>query len=516
MNLLHELFFETAARSPDRIAAVIAGKRYRYSDIQKASESLAAQLARAGVGKGDRVALFLENGIPMLCAIPAVLSIGAIFVPISPLTKTEKLAYILNNAGASAAICEPSLEVVWRPAVGQTPSIKSCLLPESGSDPVVTFCACPGYPEPSGHPMTFRDGDEGVCIDLDLAAIIYTSGSTGNAKGVMLTHLNMRSALRSITTYLGLRQDDVIFCALPLSFDYGLYQWLMAFDLGATVVLEKGFSFPVRALEIMVSERVTVFPGVPTMFSMIMALRSLDAFDLSRVRLVTNTAAALSNQHITRIREVFSAAALFSMYGLTECKRVSYLPPDQLDVRPSSIGRGMPNEEIWLVDADGRRLPNGSTGELVIRGSNVMRGYWQNPDATSACLREDPDSGDRVLHSGDIFRTDEEGWFYFVGRRDDIIKSRGEKVSPKEVENVLHSIEGVQDAAVVGVEDAILGQAVEAYVVPAPGAILAEAQIIRTCQKFLESFMVPRRVHFLSEMPKTVTGKVDKKALPTS
>jgi acyl-CoA synthetase (AMP-forming)/AMP-acid ligase II len=201
------------------------------------------------------------------------------------------------------------------------------------------------------------------------------------------------------------------------------------------------------------------------------------------------------------------------MYGLTECKRVTYLPPEQLDIRPTSVGRGMPNEEVWLVDESGHRLPNVSTGELVIRGSNVMRGYWEKPAETAERLRPGPLPGEMVLYSGDLFRTDDEGWLYFVARKDDIIKSRGEKVSPREVENAIHSLEGVLEAAVIGVPDEVLGEAIKAFVVPRKGHALTERQVIRHCLEHLENFMAPKYVEFVGELPKTDTGKIRKKGL---
>jgi len=234
---------------------------------------------------------------------------------------------------------------------------------------------------------------------------------------------------------------------------------------------------------------------------------------LERLRMITNTAAALSEEHIRQLRQLFPQATLFSMYGLTECKRVTYLPPEQLDIRPTSVGRGMPNEEVWLVDEDGKRLPNGSTGELVIRGSNVMRGYWEKPEATAKRLKPGPITGEMVLYSGDIFRTDSEGYLYFVSRRDDIIKSRGEKVSPREVENVLYSMKGIFEAAVVGMPDALLGEAVKAYVVLQPGHELSERDVMKYCLSKLESFMAPKQVVFVDSLPKTDTGKIKKTEL---
>lgn len=505
--LLHDFFENTAARLPHKIGLICGDQRLSYGELATRAERLAALLQQRGVQRGDRVALYLDNGVEMVVGVWAALKAGAVFMPVNPLTKDDKLGYLLNDARVSALVTQSSLLSHARAALRQNQTVHSCVLVGEGADPAdVRF-------------LPYDDGDGSrpfalpPLIDQDLAAIIYTSGSTGSPKGVMLSHLNMVSAGTSVSTYLGLREDDIVICALPLAFDYGLYQLIMSFKLGATLVLERGFTFPVKVLEVMVNERVTVFPGVPTMFSLLMNLRTLPDFDLSALRMITNTAAALSEEHIRKLRALFPQAVLFSMYGLTECKRVTYLPPDQLDIRPTSVGRGMPNEEVWLVDGEGRRLPNGSTGELVIRGSNVMRGYWEKPQETAKRLKPGPLPGEMVLYSGDLFRTDDEGWLYFVARKDDIIKSRGEKVSPREVENVLYGIEGVFEAAVVGVPDELLGQAVKAFVVLKPEAKLTDRAIIKHCLGHLESFMAPKYVEFVDELPKTDTGKIKKTGL---
>ena len=495
---------------PEKIALVAGGKRYTYRELDALAARIAAALHRRGVKRGDRVAIFADNGVEVVASIFGALKADAVFMPVNPLIKSDKLAYLLNDSRASCLVTAQVLRDIWEDALSQSSSAHTCLV-----------CGLSGGKDPGGRLLAYEDqvtGDPGNAqaprnIDQDLASIIYTSGSTGEPKGVMLTHLNMVSAARSVNGYLGMTSDDVIMCALPLAFDYGLYQILMAFMVGATVVLERSFSFPVKVLETMASEGVTVFPGVPTMFSMIMGLNNLSQFDLRRLRMITNTAAALSERHIKDLRALFPQATLFSMYGLTECKRVTYLPPDQLDKRPTSVGRGMPNEEVWLVDEQGRRLPNGSSGELVIRGSNVMRGYWEKPEHTARRLKPGPTPGEMLLYSGDIFRTDSEGYLYFVARKDDIIKSRGEKVSPKEVENILYALDGVQDAAVVGVPDDILGQAIKAFVVLRPGYSHGEKDVLRHCHKHLESFMVPKYIAIVPELPKTDTGKIKKLGL---
>ena len=506
--LLHHRFLSRSRAHPDRTAIIIRGASTTYGEVLSRAGAVAATLQAAGVRRGDRVALYLNNSAEFVAGVFGTLMAGAVFMPVNPMTKADKLAYMLNDAAVAALLTERSLAWVWQPAIRHCASLKSVLM--HGEPLVDTEPGPPVGPWPAGLAEPPDDRD---VIDQDLAALIYTSGSTGLPKGVMLTHLNMVSAARSVSQYLGLADTDVIYCALPLAFDYGLYQVLMALSAGASVVLASSFAFPAESLATMARHRVTVFPGVPTMFSMVLGMSGIERFDLSAVRLITNTAAALSERHIQDLRRLFPQARLFSMYGLTECKRVTYLPPEQLDIRPTSVGRGMPNEEVWLVDEQGQRLPNGSVGELVIRGSNVMRGYWNAPEETARKLRDGPIPGERLLYSGDIFRTDAEGWLYFVGRKDDILKSRGEKVSPREVENAIYALDGVGEVAVVGVPDDLLGQAVKAIVERTQDSTLTERDVIRHCMGTLESFMVPKYVEFIDRLPRTDTGKIRKTGL---
>jgi amino acid adenylation domain-containing protein len=507
--LLHHFLENTVRREPQKTALVCDGRGHTYAEVDQAATRLAVALQRRGVGRGDRVAIFLDNSAEVVVAVYAALKIGATFMPINSLTKIQKFSYLLNDARAVCLVTQLALRHVWEQGLESNVLVHTCVVVGDGEFP--TGERYLAYAETVGT-------DRGVlrdpgCIDQDLASIIYTSGTTGEPKGVMLTHLNMVSAANSVLSYLPLRGDDVILCVLPLAFGYGLYHILMGFKIGASIVLERSFTFPIKTLEVMARERVTVMPGTPTIFSMLTNIRTIGEYDLGALRVLTNAAAALSEEHIRRLRELVPQAKLFSMYGLTECKRVSYLDPDDLDRRPASVGRGMPNQEVWLVDEQGNRLPNGGTGELVIRGSHVMRGYWEKPQETAERLKPGPTPGESVLYSGDIFRTDEEGFLYFVSRKDDIIKSRGEKVGPREVENALYSIEGVIEAAVVGVPDPVLGQAVKAFVVLSGSHRYSEKEIIKHCQAKLESFMVPKYVAFVGSLPKTDNGKIKKTGL---
>jgi acyl-CoA synthetase (AMP-forming)/AMP-acid ligase II len=323
----------------------------------------------------------------------------------------------------------------------------------------------------------------------------------------------MLAACESISSYLELEEHEVILCALPLAFDYGLYQMIMAFRVGARLVLERSFAFPAQILNVMVEQGVTGFPGVPTMFAILAEFKALRSYDLSKIRYVTNTAAALPLKHIVMLRELFPAARIYSMYGLTECKRCTYLPPADLERKPLSVGIAIPNTEMWVIDEEGNRVGPDVVGQLVIRGATVMRGYWGKPEATAKKLKPGPLPGEFVLHTGDYCKMDCDGYLYFVARMDDVIKSRGEKVAPREVENSLANVPGVKEVAVIGVPDDILGEAVKAFVVLEAGAALTEKQLQKECYARLESYMVPKYISIVPDLPKTDTGKVKKTGL---
>lgn len=491
--LLHEAFEATAARLPAKTALICGDERMSYAELQRRVQALAAQLQAAGVVPGDRVVLLLEGDVSYAVAVHAVLRVGAVFVPLMATTKADKLAFVINDTGAVALLADARLRATWAEMPARCPALRHLVTTDAFADA--------GERAPA------------TIIDQDLAAIIYTSGSTGKPKGVMLTHLNMLSAWASVQAYLGLREDDVIALALPPVFSYGLYHLLMGLGLGATVVLERQAAFPLRLAQGLARERATVMPGVPTLHAALLDLPQRASIDLSSLRLVTNAAAALPTSLVARLLDALPHADLLLMYGMTECKRISYLPADQAAHRPDSVGRGMPNQQHWLADEHGRPLPNGSTGELVVRGAHVMRGYWRRPEETAQRLRPGPIDGERVLHTGDLFRTDADGWLHFVSRLDDIIKTRGEKVAPREVEDTIHRLPGVAACAVIGVPDVALGQAVKAYVVLRPDAALTVREVTRHCLASLESHMAPKYVEFVDALPTTESGKIRHAAL---
>ncbi|MBA2516700.1 MAG: AMP-binding protein, partial [Solirubrobacterales bacterium] len=350
-------------------------------------------------------------------------------------------------------------------------------------------------------------------LSSDLAAIVYTSGSSGAPKGVTLTHRNMTFVADSMIEYLAMQSSERVLSVLPLSFGYGLYQLLTCVRTGATLVLEAGLAFPGRVVQLLTDQAITTLPGVPTVFQVLLSLRGIDERDFPDLRVLTNAGAALPATTAATLRRVFPGARLYSMYGQTECQRVCYLPPEEQAARPTSVGIAIPGTRAWVEDAAGRIAAAGVVGELMIQGEHVMQGYWEDPEATATRLQPARWPWQRVLASGDLFRTDEDGYLYFVGRRDDIIKSGGEKIAPREVEEALHAAQGVREAAVVGVPDKLLGEAVHAHVALDPGHDVNAATLRRHCAERLEDYMVPRKVVIHDELPRTDNGKVDRRAL---
>jgi amino acid adenylation domain-containing protein len=504
-DFLHNSFENYAKK----IALICDNKRLTYGEIETLTNKLAHALVELGIQRNDRIVIFLPNSVETVISIFAILKASGIFVIVNPTTKRDKLTYILNNCRASALITLRENASLAGEVQSHVPTLKFILCSSDGTESdeeIDTFYDFDAIIEDSN---TTRPKSK--TIDQDLACLIYTSGSTGEPKGVMSGHNNMVFASTSITSYLENVPEDIVINVLPLSFDYGLYQLIMVFQFGGTLVLERSFNYPAYILDKIAKEKVTGLPGVPTMFS-IMVQMDLNKFDLSSIRYITNTAAALPPKHILEFRKKFPWAKLFSMYGLTECKRTLYLPPHLLDKKPGSVGIAIPGTEVWIEDDNGAKLGPGKIGELIIRGSHVMRGYWGDVKATAEMYREGPTPGERTLCSGDLFKMDEDGLMYFVSRKDDIIKCRGEKVSPKEVENVLYNIKGVVEAAVIGVDDEMLGQAIKAFVVTRDKTMTSE-DVKKYCSMHLENFMVPQYVEFKNSLTKTSSGKITKKDL---
>jgi len=507
MLLVQDLLEQSAARTPDKTALVCGDVRLTWCEVDRRANQVANELRSRGFHRGDRAVLWTANGPDLAILIFAVLKAGGVFVVVADSSKPKQVAGIVVDCGAVALLFAGNRSKAALEVGVDCPSLQIFL---------VTGAAAAGLGQPGwidlGEVYRRADGSRPprTGIDRDLACLIYTSGSTGKPKGVMSGHHNVVFAARSITSYLRNTADDIVISALPLSFDYGLYQWLMVCLFGGTLVLERSFTYPAEFLHRLAAERATGLPGVPTMFAMLLNL-DLTAFDTGSLRYLSNTGAALPPRHIERLREVVPQALVFSMYGLTETKRTLYLPPEDLDRKPGSVGLAIPGTEVWLEDAHGNRLGPDQVGELVVRGGHVMRGYWGNPEATAARFQPGPLPGETVCHSGDLFRRDADGYHYFVARTDDVLKSRGEKVAPAEIEQVISELDGVLEVRVIGVDDPVLGQAIVAQVVRRDAALL-DQQILLHCKGRLEDFKLPRRIEFVDSLPKNANGKITRQA----
>ena len=479
-----------ALREPDGAALVAEPGTLSFAELDRAADRIAAGLAGLGVERGDRVAMMLPNSLEAASAIYGVLRAGAALSPLNPQTKPEKLGAILADCRPRVLLCDAERGEI----AGDVAAAAGCQvrdIGEAGDDGEP-----PRPPQPS-----------------DLGCVIYTSGSTGEPKGVMHAHSNMAFVAGSIAESLGLEASDRVLCVLQLSFGYGLYQLFTCVRTGATLVLEPGFAFAGRVVQLLEDERITILPGVPTVFGVLLSLRGLGERDLPHLRLLTSAGAALPETMAMELRRTLPGAGVCPMYGQTEAQRICYLPPGEFDERPTSVGVPIPGTETWIEDERGNVLGPGETGELIVRGAHVMNGYWGDDGLREGKLRPGRGPGERVLVTGDLFRTDEEGFLYFVSRRDDVFKSRGEKVVPREIEEVLHTAEGVREAAAVGVPHELLGNIVHAHVAPQPGHELEEAALRRHCAAHLEDHMVPKRVFVHDELPRIGSGKIDRRSL---
>lgn len=507
---VEELLEQSSRSYHDKVAVVSGGQQWTFGELETAANCLANDLIARQIRSEDRVAIFLDNSVETVLSIFAVLKAGGVFVVVASSTKPARLVTILNDCDATALVTDEKGLALLEDCERHLPHLR------------VVYASGAAAPLWTKRPYECVSFDEALLgedrverirqvrrLDRSPAALIYTSGSTGESKGVVLTHLNIIFATTTIATYLGNSREDIILNVLSFSHSYGLTQLFTAFKVGATLILEGMFRKSQEILELIAARRVTGFAFTPTIAAALLE-QNLRGHDLSALRYVTSASDVLPVATIRRFRAALPHVQLFSMYGLTECIRVSFLPPDQVDIHPTSIGRGLPNQEIYIVDEQDNRLGPGLIGELVVQGPNVMQGYWRRPRETASVLRAEGDSNQGIFYTGDLFRKDEEGFFHFVCRKDDVIRTCGEKVSPAEVESVLSSLKGIEEAVVVGVPDSILGQAVKTFVRLEAGATLSTREIIRHCSKHLEQFKVPTLVEFASSIPRTLGGKIER------
>lgn len=508
MFLLQDVLLSSLHLDPNKKAVICRDKSLSYKELNDFSDQFASSLVNLGIRSLDRVTICLENSIEAIIAIIGVLKASGIFILVSPLASFNTLNFILTDSESSVFISEFYVIDKHIDNLSQlSPKNVICVDRERHS------CRHKVFNHSFWNLISNSNQEYSPkkCINIDVCSIIYTSGSTGKPKGVALTHLNILSALQSITAYLENTSADVILNFIPLSFDYGLYQALMSISIGGTLVLEPKFLYPYQLIGLLNKESVTALPLVPGIIAILLEYRNLKKYSFPSLRYITSTAQALPPQHLLRLSDLFPHARIYSMYGLTECKRVSFLPPEQVRVRPSSVGKAIPNTQVYLIDEHSNLIsaPN-KVGELVVRGSHVMKEYWNSPLETAKVLKKFSWCRDYLLLTGDLFWLDDEGFLYFVGRKDDLVKVSGEKVWPKEVESILYLLEDVLEVLVFGVSDRITGQAIHASVVLRNGSNLNAKDLIQHCGYHLEKCKIPRTINICQSLPKTINGKLAK------
>jgi acyl-CoA ligase (AMP-forming) (exosortase A-associated) len=514
--LIWHLLRDGVRRMPDKEALVHGDQRLTYGEVARRTAGLATALRAAGMKRGERVGIYLEASVPQVISMFGVSQGEGVYVPINAVLHAEQVMHIARDCSMKALVTTAAKLASLADVLPQIPSLEFLVVTGDGEMPegklpvhrLEDLCAT----EP---PAIWRESS----IEKDLAAILYTSGSTGKPKGVMLSHANVAAGSRIVSTYLGITEKERILAVLPFSFDAGMNQLMTAFEKGGTLVLIN-FVFAREIVQTLLKEHITGLAGVPTLWSLLAQPNStLNKQPLVDLRYITNTGGAMPQSVLKVLRQELPTTKIFLMYGLTEAFRSTYLPPEELDRRPTSMGKAIPDTEILVLNEQGQPCKPGEIGELVHRGPTVSLGYWSRPEETARALRPNPllppEMGDceKVCYSGDLVKVDEEGFLYFIGRRDTMIKSSGFRISPTEVEEVLFQTGKLSGAAVIGVPDEVLGQVIKAFVVARNGAPLDADALLANCAEKMPRYMVPKWVEVLDELPKTSSGKVDYPAL---
>jgi len=512
--LLHDLPLRSAARKADALALNCQGQALSYGDLAGSIERFGSGLMALGHGRGERIGIFLEKRFEFVTAAFGALAAGGVFVPLNPLLKADQVAYILKDCNVRMLVTSAERLSALMPVLHECPDLRH--VTAVGSAPYSRIDGIDLVPWDIFQSEVSNRGHR--VIDSDLAAILYTSGSTGRPKGVMLSHRNMVMGALSVASYLENRADDTLLAALPLSFDAGFSQLTTAFSVGARVVL-LNYLLPKDVLDSVVRERATGLTGVPPLWIQLTQLK-WPASVTDHLRYIANTGGRMPLDTLKRLRAALPKTRPFLMYGLTEAFRATYLPPEEVDRRPDSIGKAIPNSEVLVLRDDGTPCAPNEPGELVQRGALVGMGYWNDPEKTAERYKPLPgrESGyvqaEIAVFSGDTVRMDEEGFLYFVGRRDEMIKTSGYRVSPTEVEEVIYATQRVGECAALGVEHPSLGQAIVLIATPRDGTTLEEAELLAECKSRLPIYMVPARIEIRTgSLPRNPNGKIDRKSL---
>lgn len=521
-TLLHELIAISADRRPEALALTYGKATLCYAELHKAVSGFASGLISLGLERGERVAIYLEKRFETVIASFGAPAAGGVFVPLNPLLKPEQIGYILHDCNVRVLVTSPERLALLQDTLPACHDLRHVVVLDSPEPlPNIGAIVCCRWTE-----LLDRSATHGHrVIDTDMAGILYTSGSTGKPKGVVLSHRNMVAGAKSVASYLENHPDDTLLAALPLSFDAGFSQLTTAFHVGARVVL-LNYLLPRDIVKVLEREKVTGLTAVPPLYIQLTQLAWSETIT-EHLRYFANTGGRMPRETLDALRKHLPKSKPFLMYGLTEAFRSTYLPPSEVDRRPDSIGKAIPNAEILVLREDGSPCAPNEPGELVHRGALVGMGYWNDPEKTAERYKPLPAGvGGReaglvlpevAVFSGDNVRMDEAGFLYFIGRRDEMMKTSGYRVSPTEVEEILYATKLVGECVAFGVNDDRLGQAIQVIVTPPFGADTLDTDgLMAACRNRMPSYMVPAGIEMREgPLPRNPNGKIDRKILAT-
>ncbi len=494
---------DIARRHPERVAIVGDDRRIRYAEFWDEAQRFAQALRVRGLRPGERVAILLPNRIEAAVACYGCWLAGGIAAPLNVQGRARDFQAWLHH-------CE-ARHVVYEHSHGDAMDAIAAVDDSSEAPPIER------WPLGAQHPLCPPTSADATCIDIDaaeriaaddVALILYTSGTTGAPKGVTLTHGNLLANASAVVGYLGLSERDSVLSILAFYYAYGASVLHTHLICGGCVVLAQNLLFPHLLMDTIARERISGFSGVPSTYALLLERVKLGDYDLSSLRYLTQAGGAMSPVLTRRMRAALPDARLFVMYGQTEAtSRLTWLPPERLDEKLGSVGIPVDGVALRIAREDGSDAATGEPGEVRVRGANVMRGYWNNPEATATILH------DGWLRTGDMGHLDADGYLFLAGRRSDMIKTGAHRVHPNDIEDVIVELAGVSEAAVVGIDDDVLGQVIKAFVV-APGLPLRSENMVKAhCRERLASYKIPREIEFVSALPRTASGKVRRAAL---
>ncbi len=512
--LVHDLIFQSANNTPDAEALSYQEQKKTYGALACEIEQLATGLISSGLSRNERLAVYLEKRLETVSALFAANAAGGVFVPINPLLKPEQVGYILADCNVRVLVTSAERFKLLSDILQSCHDLHTVIIVDNKTDlpqaSKLNIIAWTDLLSTQGSPQPNR------VIDGDMAAILYTSGSTGKPKGVVLSHRNIVAGAKSVAKYLNNQHSDRILSVLPLSFDYGMSQLTTAFYVGATSIL-MNYLLPKDIIRNIEKENISGLAAVPPLW---IQLAQLNWGNVKTLRYITNSGGAMPRTTLDQLRKALPQTQIFLMYGLTEAFRSTFLPPEQIDRRPDSIGRAIPNAEILILREDGTHCAPDEPGELVHRGALVSMGYWNDIEKTAACFKPiiARQNGltipELAVWSGDTVRMDEDGFIYFIGRRDEMIKTSGYRVSPTEIEEIIYATDKVGEAVAVGVPHPVLGQAILVIATPRNHEELDAESLLAACKQHLPAYMLPAHIDIRNtSLPRSPNGKIDRKKL---